>query len=279
MDVDTIRIWIKILCVAAAAEVFGFLLAVAAVGHPKRLVLYAYEEFSRYVRVRKGVLMDYSRLQRLLKKSGASFHFGKWVDPIRYTAVRLVLGVAGLAIGAYYGALGGVLLAAALCYLPGRLLSYLNARDNERLLPELKLVYHALALQIRAGVFVTDALSECYGSVQEERLRLALLNLSGDLVMKAELGEALDRFQEQFDNRYIDSLCITILQAQESGQAVDLLTDIAEQIKDMETALMSRKKSRLDRRITFYQLGIFAVVLSVILYACVTHMFSEVILF
>lgn len=91
---------------------------------------------------------------------------------------------------------------------------------------------------------MTDALAECYGSVQEQRLRAALLDLAGDIVMKADIYEALDRFQNRFDNRYVDSLCITILQALESGQALALLGDISEQIKDMEETVLERKRVR-----------------------------------
>lgn len=72
----------------------------------------------------------------------------------------------------------------------------------------------------------------------------------------------------------MDSLCIILLQALESGQAVELLGDIGEQIKDMEETVLKRRKSALDRSITFYQLGILAVVLAIALYACVTYMFG-----
>ncbi|MBQ8822989.1 MAG: hypothetical protein IJZ82_10125, partial [Lachnospiraceae bacterium] len=82
------------------------------------------------------------------------------------------------------------------------------------------------------------------------------------------------RFQSYFNNRYIDTLCITILQAMESGQAVELLGDISEQIKEMELLLQSRRKEQLDRSVTFYQLGIFALILVLTLYACVTHLLS-----
>ena len=57
------------------------------------------------------------------------------------------------------------------------------------------------------------------------------------------MEEALERFQGQFNNRYIDSLCITVMQAMESGQAVELLTDIADQIRDMELTLQGRRPS------------------------------------
>lgn len=182
-------------------------------------------------------------------------------------------------LGVCYEVWLGLILAVIFFLLPDMMLAWLNSKDNERMLPELKLVYHAMAMQIKAGVYVTDALAECYGSVRERRLREALLTLSGDITMKADVEEALERFQGKFDNQYIDALCITILQALESGQAVDLLTDMAEQLRDMEVTIMSRKKSSLDRSITFYQLGILSAILVIVLYACVVHMMAAVVNF
>lgn len=279
MEMNTIHIFMRVLNLLIAAAAFGLMVSIAVTYRPKKLILRAYEEFNQHIRSRKGILLDYQKTEQFLQKNGAAYHYGSWMEPVSYMALKLVMGVVGLMLGVYFGTLYGILLAILLFMLPRVMLVFLNSRDNERLLPEMKLLYHALAMQIRAGVYVTDALTECYGSVQEERLRSALLELSGDIVMKSDMDDALDRFQGKFDNRYVDSLCITILQALESGQAVDLLTDIAEQIKDMEGAVMSRKKSSLDRSITFYQLGILAVILGIVLYACVTHMFSSAVIF
>lgn len=242
--------------------------------HPERLILKTYRELSGLLKERGKRSGWYWRTERWLRKNGAAFHYGEGMDPARFLAARIILALTGLL------ALGGVGIGpgiggfAGLFFLPVALLDYLNRRDNERMLPELKLVYHALEIQIQAGVYVTDALSECYGSVHEKRLRRALLDLAGDIVMKADIYEALDRFQSCFDNRYIDSLCITILQALESGQALALLGDISEQIRDMEETVLERKKGALDRSITFYQLGVLTVVLGIALYACVTYLFG-----
>ena len=242
--------------------------------HPERLILKAYRELSGLLRERGKKSVWYQRTEKWLRKNGAVFHYGKRMDPAHFLAVRIILALLGFltlsGISAWAG-MGGLV---CLFFLPVMLLDYLNRRDTERMLPELKLVYHALEIQIQAGVYVTDALSECYGSVQEQRLRKALLDLAGDIVMKADIYEALDRFQTRFDNRYIDSLCITILQALESGQALSLLGDISEQLKDMEETVLERKKGALDRSITFYQLGVLTVILGMALYACVTYLFG-----
>ena len=216
----------------------------------------------------------YERTRQWLVRNGAKYHFGVEIGPLAFLLIRLLLAMAGFAVLSLLAPAYGVLAAVAFYFLPSLLVLYLNHGDNLKMLADVKLIYHSLEIQTRAGVFVTDALAELYGSVKDGRLKQALLDLSGDLVMRADLGEALATFQKKFDNRYLDSLCIIILQATESGQSVDLLNDLSEQIKDMESAVLGRKKEALDRSVTFYQLGILVAVMGLVLYACVTQMFS-----
>lgn len=243
--------------------------------HPERMIIRKYDEFTGLVREKSRETEWYARQTDWLQRNGASFHYGQWINPLSFLSLRIVMAAVVLwGIGTWR--IGYGVLAGCVAYvLPVLLLLYLNKQDNIKILPEIKLIYHALEIQIRAGVYVSDALAECYGSVRNRRLRKALLDLAGNIVMNADVFEALEDFQRKFDNRYIDTLCITLNQALESGQAVELLADISEQIKDMEMTLLERKKTALDRSVTFYQLAILAAVLGVLLYACVTQIFSE----
>ncbi len=278
-EMEQIRIGITAVSALMAAEVFFVLLALGKGGQSQKRVLKAYYEISGLLRERGKNSSCYQQLTGWLLKNGAVYHYGKWVEPVRFLALCMTLGLAGALacarLGAAYGAAAFFLLA----LLPVWLLRCLNKRDNERLLPELKLVYHALEIQIRAVVYVTDALAECYGNVQEKRLRQALLELAGDIVLKADVRDCLEKFQGKFSNSYVDSLCITVLQALESGQAVELLRDIGEQVKDMEAVVLERKKASLDRKITFCQLGVLTVVLGIALYLCVSYMLGAAAVF
>ena len=269
-----LKIWLAVLPAAASVLLFMLLISLQAAFRPRRLILKAYEELSGFLKVRGQEMAWYQTSGAWLQKNGASFHFGRWINPVCFLAVRTVAAAIGLGAFLRISWAAGVLAGGFLFFLPGLLLVWQNKKDNERMLPELRLVYNALEIQIKAGVYVTDALAECYGSVGERRLRQAFLDLTGDIVMKADIYEALERFQEKFDNRYVDSLCITVLQALESGQAVELLRDIGEQVKDMETMVLERKKASLDRSMTFYQLGVLTAALGVALYACVMDMFA-----
>lgn len=273
MSKEMLEMWLDILPFVAAGILFVWMLFVGR-RMPGSRILRAYEEFSGYLAGKSRDSNWYRRTQEQLGKNGAQFHFGQWVHPTSWLALCVVMAGVGFVIGLQINIMAGGMAAVVGYLLPMILMRCLNFRDNERMLSEIKLIYNGLEMQLQAGVYVTDALTEMYAGVQDARLRKALLDLAGAVTVKADVYEALAQFQSSFDNRYIDALCITLIQAMESGQAVELLRDIAEQVKDMEVSVMSRKKASLDRSVTFYQLGILAAVLGVVLYACVTQMFA-----
>lgn len=239
---------------------------------PERLILKTYLELNGLLREREKRSVWYQRTEKWLLKNGAPFHCGKNIDPARFLAMKLITALYGMVAFGRVNVWCGLAAMAGLFYLPTTLLCFFNRCDNVRMLPELKRVCHVLEIQVQAGVSVMDALSECYGSVQERRLRKALFDISGEIVMKTDIYEALNRFQGSFDNHYIDSLYITILQALESGQVHTLPGDISELLKDMEETVLEREKRAVNRSITFYQLGILTVVMGVVLYACVKYL-------
>lgn len=272
MEEEMVKKGLEVLPYVAAVMTFVVVWGLYGTYEPQKKVMATYQEITGLLREKRNRAPFYLRQKQFLLQNGASYHYGRKINPEKFLLCRLSLAVTAILVLAPAMGNVAIVVGGVLFFLPVWLLAYLNRRDNERLLPELKLVYNALELQIQAGVYVTDALTECYGSVFEKRLRDALLELAGDIVLRADIYEAMNKFQSRFDNRYVDSLCITILQAMESGQAVDVLADMGEQIRDMEQAVLARKKAALDRSLTFYQLGILVVVMGIALYACVVHM-------
>ena len=258
-----------------AAVCFGAAIAVTGARHPPQKMIGGVREFIGMLEGKSKKKSPLDGMKAFFDKNGATFHYGKKITPVKLMLVSVFMFALGyvtvMRLSPVLSAFAGVLLAA----LPWILLPILNRSDNEKMLPDLQSVYHGLAVQIKAGVHVSDALSEMYTCIGNERLRAAFMNLGSDIILKSDLFSALENFQLMFDNRYIDSLCITLLQALESGQASDLLKDIGDQLKDMEKAVLEKKKGRLDRSLTFYQLGMLAGVLAVALYACVSFMLTQ----
>ncbi len=242
--------------------------------HPPARLVGGVRRFAGLVEKRSEALPLFERIRIYLDRNGASFHYGKNISPVKLILISLLLFATGWMTGLRLGTAVSILASVTLCILPWIMLSILNKSDNEKMLPDLQVIYHGLSMQIRAGVHVSDALSEMYSGVRFKRLREALMSLGSDIILKSDIFSALENFQQKFDNRYIDSLCITLLQSMESGQAAELLSDIGDQMKDMEKSVLEKKKGRLDRSLTFYQLGMLASILAVALYACVSYMLS-----
>lgn len=99
--------------------------------------------------------------EKKLRKNGAKFHYGKKITPVKYLLMRLFLSLGAVLTLESIGWGYALLAAMGLYYVPELLLLYLNRQDNRKMMPDLQLIYQALEVQTCAGVYVTDALTEC----------------------------------------------------------------------------------------------------------------------
>lgn len=121
-----------------------------------------------------------------------------------------------------------------------------NNQDNEELLRDLKSAYRSLKIQSKAGVYITDALSECYLVVKDKRLKVALLDLNNSIGRDYDIEESIKEFNSKFDNSYIDTFCIVILQSIKSGQISKILDNLTKQIEDIERILNKKEADKLE---------------------------------
>ena len=231
--------------------------------------------FAGMVRKKQKQTAVYIKLDEWLRKNGAGFHLGKRTDPGSFVTICMILGVAGFLAGNRISAGSGIVLGTGLGLLLPPLLPALNRSDNRKMLHDIRLIYHSMGVQIKSGVYVTEALAECSASVENMRRRSALSCFYADVIMKSDIYAALEKFRSSFDDRYIDSLCMTVVQALESGQALDLLKDLAEQASDMENEIFAARKASLDRLLTLSQLMVLGAVLGTALYTCIIYMMSR----
>lgn len=94
-----------------------------------------------------------------------------------------------------------------------------------------------------------------------QRIKVALMEMSGEMMMTSDVKKVITNFQHKFSNSYIDSLCVAIIQALDSGEAVELLGDISEQLKSFQNAALMRKKQELDRALTFSSIVEFGAIM------------------
>lgn len=57
--------------------------------------------------------------------------------------------------------------------------------------------------------------------------------MTNRIITTNNIEDAVKLLEKQFDNQYINTLCITILQSMESGKSSQTLEDLSKQIADM----------------------------------------------
>lgn len=243
----------------------------------------AAEKTYRYVenqlKNNRGKWFNYLKIESFLVKNGAEYCFGKWMNPVSYIGMCMVLGAVAALWGLKIHFWVALIFVSIGIQLPKLIIYTCNQKENRQMLVDLRTVYNALAIQAKSGVYIVASLMECYLAVNNKRLKNGLRELSNEIATSADVKKALVTFENKFDNVHIDSLCVILEQALESGMIADLLQDISEQLADVEEFLMAESKNKLDKKIWVYEMLMFAGIVVVLLYTGIQVMINTTILF
>lgn len=204
---------------------------------------------------------SYTRIDDELRGRGVYYMFGEdAVNPVTWLILKFVISLAGAGIGiSLAGSLAGALLGPVAFFMPDILVKASNDKDNEDMMMDIKRIFDTLKIQTVGSVHLTNALLECYMVVSNVRLKRELQKMSAYILGTNDIATGVERFQSRFENRYIDSLCMTLVQAQENGSSVQLLDDLSERIANMQDAMNMAEQQRLERKIQAFELMVLAV--------------------
>lgn len=212
--------------------------------------------------------LDPDSIQKYLESTGAVYMFEKAATPTTFLMLKLAVAVllCLLALKMNASIAVSLVLAVGGFFIPEILLNVSDYFDNEVILLDMKKLYDTLRIQTKAGVFLDDALSECYLIAKNRRLKSALLELTTEISIKKNIEEALDHFNGKFRNDHIKTFCMVINQAQDSGKSSQLLKDLSDQMKDLQHAINLKNKEALERKVQIIELLIFVGLLAVTVY-------------
>lgn len=190
----------------------------------------------------------YEEMDSFLNSSGAKYRLGANFSPFDFTVMRLVCGC--------LLAILGLLLHPALFFV-GAIIGYIfpawsisnyDHEDNKRMLADIELLFSITALQLRNGVYISKVIYECYLSVENPRLKQALLDLSLSIDNKNNPYQAFHDFDCKFNNEYIHSYCVALEQLQDYGIAVHMLDNLQEQMKGIRKSNYIRIEETEENR-------------------------------
>lgn len=213
--------------------------------------------------------LDSDSIQKYLESTGATYMFKGFANTGFFIMLKILSAILlyFLVMQISKNFLIVFLIAAAGFFIPELLLNVSDYFDNETILPDMKKIYDTIRIQTKAGVFLDDALSECYLAAKNRRLKSALLELTTEISIKKNIEEALENFNGKFRNEHIKTFCMVINQAQASGKSSQLLRDLSDQMKDLQHSINLKNKEALDRKVQIVELLIFVGLLAVTVYS------------
>lgn len=221
----------------------------------------------------KGKSFNYDYMDAFINKYGVNFMI-KGITPVGYVALKLTASLFVMVVTMHENVVLGLAFGPACYYILDFIFIESNKSDNKLMLEDIKNVYDTLRIQIKAGVYITSVLTDCYLVVKNKRLKKAFLELTSDIAAKNDLEESLDRFTYKFDNQYIDNLATVIKQSMTTGQAGKMFDDIKGQINDIENAMVEAEKQRINAQILIVQALMYVAILVSTVYLCLGQLGS-----
>ena len=222
-------------------------------GKYKQLKQYRYDKSRKDLDKR----IEYDMIDEKLLRTGAKFRMGDNFSPFDYLMLRLLvgllLGFLGLMIHPMLVVVG-VFLG---YYIVPFYFDYENRNDGKEMMDDVAAMFGIVSLQLRNGVFLSQVIYECYLSTTHPRLKKALLELSLEMEKFGNVKEAAISFRAKFEDKYLDSFSKTIEQAEETGNAADLLKDLENQIEGINDAIAIREEQKVNNTAFFIQTLVF----------------------
>ncbi len=223
----------------------------------------------RMKKKKKNGKVSYDEIQSFLLRNGAPIHFGEWISPASYLVIKIVsallLGVVGMNLNILLLPVGAVLG----YLLPELLVIEMNKDDNRKMSEQIATVYNTIQIQTEAGIDLIVAVLGMSSILPKGRLSSAFSQLAAEVSLLRDFDTAVENFNAKFDNEFIDSLCVILLQGAKTGKTQDLMKDISSQITDMQSAVLAARKDKIDRFVTFAIMGLMVCGMAVVIYAFV----------
>lgn len=214
--------------------------------------------------------LNYAEMASWMKRSGFNYMSNNKISVIGYLGLRLALAFFCMIVGFSINLLGGFIGAIVGWMLIDFIVNQSDISDNKHMLEDIKTIYDTIRIQVKAGVYITQVLTDCYLVVENKRLKKALLELTSDLVAKNDVHESLEDFKDKFNNEYINTLVTVIEQSMQTGQSVKMFDDIRAQIEDIDMAMMLAEQNKIKSIIIIVQFLIYGAIILLAIYVAMT---------
>ena len=222
---------------------------------------------NKYLHAAKTEGMNYDVIVEKLSRCGAWYYSKGKITPLTYVAYKIACAAAGLVLGFLFSNIfTGIIIGMVMFFAPDVFFKIRNSSDNENMQEDIMNMSDIIILQAGAGTYITQILIDAYLSVQNPRLKDALLELTGNIKSSGNIKESLETFQQRFENTDISDIATALAQSAETGSSVQMLKDIKEHSVIMQKNYALAVEKKVKARVFILSMFMFAGIMGILLF-------------
>lgn len=239
----------------------------------KEGIVKAYNDSTRTEKFR----LSYNSRKEELDRLGVTYYSKGKITPlvvmiykmaVPFIAVLFAVTVNGVRRGLFVPVLA---VAVAVLYAaPKQLAKQRNKKDNEKMLGSIIDIYDIILLQLNSGEYITQVIIDAYRVATNRRLKAALIELTGDIMLSNDLIVSMEIFGSKFDNSNIANLVALVKQMAETGATADMLSDINRRLFNLQKNYNAYRKERVNTLGYSCAFAMFVVIVSIMGYLCMS---------
>lgn len=236
-------------------------------------IVKAYNDRTRTEKFR----LSYNSRKEALDRLGVTYYSKGKISPlvvmiykmaVPFIAVLFAVTVNGVRHGLFVPVLAAAV--AVLYAAPKQLAKQRNKKDNEKMLGSIIDIYDIILLQLNSGEYITQVIIDAYRVATNRRLKAALIELTGDIMLSNDLIVSMEIFGSKFDNNNIDNLVALVKQMAETGATADMLSDINRRLFNLQKNYNAYRKERVNTQGHSCAFAMFVVIISIMGYLCMS---------
>lgn len=231
-----------------------------------------YEEVSEKLTDSKLGYFNKDRIEKFLKMNGVKIS----LSAEKYILIKFLLSIsATFALYQRFTLTIGLLVGFAMFFLVDVAILLQNKSQDAEIITSLSDVCDSLRIQLKGEVHITDALTECYLLTKNKRLKRAFERVESSMYLEHDLEKSLLDFRENFNNKYIDSFVITILQSEKSGKINQAMQDLASSFNEISRVLDNKRERRISSKLELLIISLVMWIAAVACYAIVVYLMKN----
>lgn len=213
-------------------------------------------------------MFSYEYCKERLDRSGVTYYSRGHVTPLVYLVYKVGCIIAGIVL-TFTSGITGILLAVAAYVIPDYLAKSRNTHDNRQMLGGIMDVYDVILLQVNSGEYITKILVDAYMVAKHPRLKAALMELTGDIIVSNDLAASMELFGKKFDNDNINNLVVLVKQLADTGVSEDMIKDIRNYLAILQENYNKYEQDSIEHKCSACTIAVFICLVGFILFACV----------